>query len=62
MMISIIENKGKNVIFVVFLWRKKRSFLFLSKFKRWYSEKIADIFVFIGYLNLKDFLVNGHNW
>ena len=25
------------------------------------SAKIADIFVLIGYLNLKDFLVNGHN-
>ena len=57
------KTEGKNVIFVVFLCCKKRSFLFLSKFKRWYSAKIADIFVFIGYLSLKDwFLVNGHNW
>ena len=63
-MISIKKKKtkGKNLIFVVFLWRKKRSFLFLPKFKRWYSAKIADIFVFIGYLNLKDFLMNGDNW
>ena len=55
------KTEGKNVIFVVFLWRQKWSFLFLSKFKRWYSAKIADIFAFIGYLNLKDFLVNGDN-
>ena len=25
------------------------------------TAKIADIFAFIGYLNLKDFLVNGDN-
>ena len=55
------KTEGKNVIFVVFLWRKKQSILFLSKFKCWYSAKITDIFVFIGYLNLKDFLVNGHS-
>ena len=54
------KTEGKNVIFV-FLWRQKWSFLFLFKFKRWYSAKIADIFAFIGYLNLKDFLVNGDN-
>ena len=41
--------------------KAKMWFLFLSKFKRWYSAKIADIFAFIGYLNLKDFLVNGDN-
>ena len=49
------------MILLFFYEVKKRPFLFLSKFKRGFSAKIADIFVFIGYLNLKDFLVNGHN-
>ena len=40
----------------------KRSFLFLSKLKRWYSAKVADFFVFISHLNLKDFLFNAHKW
>ena len=29
--------------------------------RRTVAAKIADIFVFIGYLNLKDFLANGNN-
>ena len=37
--ISVKKLKAKNVIFCSFSMMLKQSFLFLSKFKRWYFEK-----------------------
>ena len=62
MLISVKILKAKNVIFVVFLWLKGCSFLVLSKFKRWYFVKSTDFFVFIWCPNLKDIILNVHNW
>ena len=41
---------------------KGHSFLFLSKFERWYFVKSTDFFVFIWYPNLNDIILDVHNW
>ena len=56
------KPEGKKYCFCRFSIMLKLVILFLSKFKRWYFEKSTDFFAFIGYPNLKDFLLNTQNW